>query len=99
MYLFFFLMIRPPPRSTRPDSLVPYTTLFRSPGGEGAGAAQQAVIADADDVRPQRAEGIALIGARRGGPHGGGRVLVAQRDRRAQPGDPDVVAEIGRANV
>src|SRR3546814_3096955 len=29
--LFFFLMIRRPPRSTRTDTLFPYTTLFRSP--------------------------------------------------------------------
>src|SRR3546814_20337935 len=29
-YLFFFLMIRRPPRSTRTDTLFPYTTLFRS---------------------------------------------------------------------
>src|SRR3546814_9675263 len=29
---FFFLMIRRPPRSTRTDTLFPYTTLFRSPG-------------------------------------------------------------------
>src|SRR3546814_20860536 len=28
----FFLMIRRPPRSTRTDTLVPYTTLFRSLG-------------------------------------------------------------------
>src|SRR3546814_11507552 len=28
--LFFFLMIRRPPRSTRTDTLFPYTTLFRS---------------------------------------------------------------------
>src|SRR3546814_12313744 len=28
----FFLMIRRPPRSTRTDTLFPYTTLFRSPG-------------------------------------------------------------------
>src|SRR3546814_16594239 len=28
---FFFLMIRRPPRSTRTDTLFPYTTLFRSP--------------------------------------------------------------------
>src|SRR3546814_19146850 len=28
--VFFFLMIRPPPRSTRTDTLFPYTTLFRS---------------------------------------------------------------------
>src|SRR3546814_11300255 len=27
----FFLMIRRPPRSTRTDTLLPYTTLFRSP--------------------------------------------------------------------
>src|SRR3546814_13456413 len=29
---FFFLMIRRPPRSTRTDTLFPYTTLFRSAG-------------------------------------------------------------------
>src|SRR3546814_898637 len=29
-FFFFFLMIRRPPRSTRTDTLVPYTTLFRS---------------------------------------------------------------------
>src|SRR3546814_11890179 len=28
--IFFFLMIRRPPRSTRTDTLFPYTTLFRS---------------------------------------------------------------------
>src|SRR3546814_3038512 len=30
LVLIFFLMIRRPPRSTRTDTLVPYTTLFRS---------------------------------------------------------------------
>src|SRR3546814_7319407 len=29
--VFFFLMIRRPPISTRTDTLFPYTTLFRSP--------------------------------------------------------------------
>src|SRR3546814_17564739 len=33
---FFFLMIRRPPRSTRTDTLFPYTTLFRSPRGGSA---------------------------------------------------------------
>src|SRR3546814_5652725 len=28
--MFFFLMLRRPPRSTRTDTLFPYTTLFRS---------------------------------------------------------------------
>src|SRR3546814_15134377 len=32
MFLFVFLMIRRPPRSTRTDTLFPYTTLFRSLG-------------------------------------------------------------------
>src|SRR3546814_14689205 len=46
----FFLMIRRPPRSTRTDTLFPYTTLFRSGGqlaqlladlvGQFAGGAQ-----------------------------------------------------------
>src|SRR3546814_3449793 len=31
--VFFFLMIRRPPRSTRTDTLFPYTTLFRAGGG------------------------------------------------------------------
>src|SRR3546814_16965519 len=35
--VFFFLMIRRPPRSTRTDTLFPYTTLFRSqPSGRQA---------------------------------------------------------------
>src|SRR3546814_12172771 len=37
--IVFFLMIRRPPRSTRTDTLLPYTTLFRSnvitPNGDG----------------------------------------------------------------
>src|SRR3546814_18933151 len=33
MLLFFFLMIRRPPRSTRTDTLFPYPTLFRSVDG------------------------------------------------------------------
>src|SRR3546814_4542623 len=33
---FFFLMIRRPPRSTRTDTLFPYTTLFRSERHGGA---------------------------------------------------------------
>src|SRR3546814_3235138 len=48
MFIFFcFLMIRRPPRSTRTDTLFPYTTLFRSgagrwrDGGPGAGLARR----------------------------------------------------------
>src|SRR3546814_5917619 len=37
MSCFFFLMIRRPPRSTRTDTLFPYTSLFRSRGGRSLG--------------------------------------------------------------
>src|SRR3546814_11040357 len=39
--LFLFLRIRRPPRSTRTDTLFPYTTLFRSPrpGRQGTATA------------------------------------------------------------
>src|SRR3546814_6209333 len=35
MYIIFFLMFRRPPRSTRTDTLFPYTTLFRSATASG----------------------------------------------------------------
>src|SRR3546814_18051678 len=46
----FFLMIRRPPRSTRTDTLFPYTTLFRSPalGGGDRQRQQQQPCAEAD---------------------------------------------------
>src|SRR3546814_7813018 len=47
---FIFLMIRRPPRSTRTDTLVPYTTLFRSADGS-AGAVADAVIAAVSSAR------------------------------------------------
>src|SRR3546814_19093537 len=42
-WIFFFLMIRRPPRSTRTDTLFPYTTLFRSRSGRAQGAARRCV--------------------------------------------------------
>src|SRR3546814_13422574 len=53
--LFFFLMIRRPPRSTRTDTLFPYTTLFRSQG------------ASIDDVLrfDPRVPKLAMIGLKR----------------------------------
>src|SRR3546814_6839993 len=43
-------MIRRPPRSTRTDTLVPYTTLFRSVG-DGEGAALQVLELEATLAR------------------------------------------------
>src|SRR3546814_7248877 len=52
MNSFFFLMIRRPPRSTRTDTLFPYTTLFRS--HVAASRAQLPVTAYFDNTRFER---------------------------------------------
>src|SRR3546814_5241253 len=66
LYLFFFLMIRRPPRSTRTDTLFPYTTLFRSHLGEVGETHmrqhQVLLVADADLVV---AEALGEVGDRR----------------------------------
>src|SRR3546814_1935829 len=65
----FFLMIRRPPRSTRTDTLFPYTTLFRSPDAFevvlsaidrqiGAPPVRNPLIGD----RPSRADARDLVG-------------------------------------
>src|SRR3546814_14252883 len=91
--VFFFLMRRRPPRSTRTDTLFPYTTLFRSglaagrcPFAQGGGEVLLAPGAEAG------------LGVRRdvGGIEGAERRL-----QRAAPGQPLAAAldEIGRAHV
>src|SRR3546814_1409672 len=54
---FFFLMIRRPPRSTRTDTLFPYTTLFRSRFEETQHAVELL-------VRNERPHVVALVEAR-----------------------------------
>src|SRR3546814_13351448 len=49
----FFLMIRRPPRSTRTDTLLPYTTLFRSSPLD-MGAAHVMRFGDPDPRRAER---------------------------------------------
>src|SRR3546814_5929640 len=57
MRIVFFLMIRRPPRSTRTDTLFPYTTLFRSAqpdlkgGAETVGARHRPVTRARDRLR------------------------------------------------
>src|SRR3546814_20294817 len=48
--LFFFLMIRRPPRSTRTDTLFPYTTLFRSLLERGVRRGRRVGRAERSDV-------------------------------------------------
>src|SRR3546814_14216796 len=54
---FFFLIIRRPPRSTRTDTLFPYTTLFRSATAQPVGAAAPQVVSASVSISvPQRSE-------------------------------------------
>src|SRR3546814_10364118 len=47
-------MIRRPPRSTRTDTLFPYTTLFRSPEAHGVGIRGVQAASKGDDLRRHR---------------------------------------------
>src|SRR3546814_8160717 len=51
LFLLFFLMIRRPPRSTRTDTLFPYTTLFRSAGA----------VSGVDSASAEGSAGIASV--------------------------------------
>src|SRR3546814_12429481 len=68
LFVFFFLMIRRPPRSTRTDTLFPYTTLFRS--GERVAFASQvgAPLVLFGDVRIVVTVDLAMGGDHRGLP-------------------------------
>src|SRR3546814_14042559 len=59
-YHFFFLMIRRPPRSTRTDTLFPYTTLFRSRDRRRRRRHAAVVDAARDRRRPRGSGGIGV---------------------------------------
>src|SRR3546814_12476029 len=85
-HVFFFLMIRRPPRSTRTDTLFPYTTLFRSLGGRLRRLAGLRVSA-----RSRRARGVDRAGAgprlrRRRGELAVPPARPIAADRRPRPG-------------
>src|SRR3546814_16957842 len=53
--IFFFLMIRRPPRSTRTDTLFPYTTLFRSDvGARGPRAGEPLLAVSGNSVEHEK---------------------------------------------
>src|SRR3546814_8547211 len=99
-------MIRRPPRSTRTDTLFPYTTLFRSrvePGAFVAFGAAGCRLAGMHDADLEIADAGQLLAQ---GGLGGFRLLAAFADRLARAvvdhhhGDVwQFGAEIGRAHV
>src|SRR3546814_8144453 len=63
-YVVFFLMIRRPPRSTRTDTLFPYTTLFRSGAAVARGSARHLVSCPARAAALRHdGGGLSMVGA------------------------------------
>src|SRR3546814_20182863 len=86
-FVYFFLIMRRPPRSTRTDTLVPYTTRFRAHVDGVALSYRQRLVrrVPADDrVRDGRGDGgyllRPLVSGRRRRDDGGGGAAVPARD-------------------
>src|SRR3546814_19051411 len=82
-------MIRRPPRSTRPDTLVPYTTLFRSARMDGLRACLLAGGNDPVDLQ------IAVLGRRGADMHG----LVRHADMQGFPVSIGIDGHRGNAHL
>src|SRR3546814_10539435 len=76
-------MIRRPPRSTRTDTLFPYTTLFRSAGIVGKRVVHQTVeLRIAEGLPPVATDGLQLVAAeseRLGIDHGHSRFVLGRQ--------------------
>src|SRR3546814_13949086 len=98
-------MIRRPPRSTRTDTLFPYTTLFRSHAGGDQRAARRAWrgARDAGATASARVEGCArndplgVLAARRSCPRGAGPAVPGRLRTRDLPAPHAVRRRRGRA--
>src|SRR3546814_16245323 len=64
-WLLFFLMIRRPPRSTRTDTLCPYTTLFRTHSSEAAARCARSSLARTSTDGGDNSSGVQKIRRRR----------------------------------
>src|SRR3546814_19458531 len=97
---FFFLMIRRPPRSTRTDTLFPYTTLFRSILTTGDDLGQKALLLRVAAERDQRRTDQTLADVPHASRAAGARILLVEdhllRDRQATAAG---LFQIGRAHV
>src|SRR3546814_15100944 len=99
--LFFFLMIRRPPRSTRTDTLLPYTTLFRS-AVAGADAVINLVGVLNGDFQTLHVEGARHVAEACAAAGGGALVhlsaIGADRESRSAYGRSKGFGEIGSAS-
>src|SRR3546814_3828769 len=86
-------MVRRPPRSTRTDTLLPYTTLFRSADR----AARPAPARRPGAGRAQAGERLVLRAAHQFGRRAGRQLCVSQRHRTGGPARAELRARYGLA--
>src|SRR3546814_615233 len=88
-FIFFFLMIRRPPRSTRTDTLFPYTTLFRSGGDD--------VVADTAVVGARTEMELLVVAEATLQPHAGelDRLRIGEALRQRHRGGADARLALG----
>src|SRR3546814_10526344 len=93
-------MIRRPPRSTRTDTLFPYTTLFRSlrTGFQNKTLTQQAAEAKAKDIEGRKQSAQAEISGRQRTLQASQAHVLKQIDDAAQPIITAIMREKG-ANI
>src|SRR3546814_19185702 len=104
---FFVLMIRRPPRSTRTDTLFPYTTLFRSIDRVGNDdglvvdhiGVEQLVALDLEHVLPQRHLIEIIVWAAEVGHHLLDRVDRGEPIAAADPGNRSEERLVGKECV
>src|SRR3546814_4240094 len=93
---FFFLMIRRPPRSTRTDTLFPYTTLFRSVSDMAADTPVRAMTLEHYPGMTERQLEAIEAEARRRWPLDA--CLIVHRYGRLEPGDRIVLVATASAH-
>src|SRR3546814_18627915 len=100
IFCFFFLMKRRPPRSTRTDTLFPYTTLFRSDGKTRSmnNAEMAAAATGSADAQGKKARERVMIVQHRGSMEVLTGLLLAAAIAIGLT-LPDQAWEIGRAHV
>src|SRR3546814_15607705 len=101
--ILFFLMIRRPPRSTRTDTLFPYTTLFRSVVRQRQARGARRQQAQGQEVDPAARRHQLAAGTPRGAgrrPRGGRRrLLLALSGPLARPPSGGVAGAGPRVHV
>src|SRR3546814_4756445 len=84
-------MIRRPPRSTRTDTLFPYTTLFRSAGQQAGLRQHLEAVADAEHRHALVGARDDLLHHRRVGRHGAAAQVVAVGEAAGQHDEVDLL--------